>query len=98
MTKKHLIVLGIFFGLMLGEAKAKDRGMMEMIELVVLSQKYEKCRTIEDGKRRLECFDSLTGNTKELMKIYQHVLDLKLVDPLMDRARKNTQSKHEWGK
>ena len=44
MIKKFLMVLGLFFGLMHGEVIAKDRGMMEMIELVVLSQKFEECR------------------------------------------------------
>ena len=50
MIKKSLIALGLLFGLMHGDVQAKDRNMMEMIELVVLSQKFEECTKNKDDK------------------------------------------------
>ena len=45
---KHLIAIVLLFGLMHGEVGAKDR---EMIELVVLSEKFEECRKDKDAKK-----------------------------------------------
>lgn len=69
---KYPIAIFLLLGLMHGEVEAKDREMMQMMELVVLSEKFEECRKNKDDKKRLECFDSLTEKLKVQMKIFQH--------------------------
>ena len=89
-----------------GEVDAEDRDMMEMMELVVLSQKFEECRKNKDVKKRLGCFDNLTEKIKVQMKIFQHALDFKVpkanwyglqTEPATAK-KKETQGKHKWGK
>ena len=78
-----------------GEVNAKDRDMMEMIELVVLSKKFEECKKDKDDKKRLGCFDNLTKKIKVQMKIFQYALDFTETTALKE---KETQGEHKWGK
>ena len=93
--KNYLIVLGLFFGLMYGEVKAEDRDMMEMMELVVLSQKFKECKNNTDDKKRLECFDDLTKKLRVQMKIFQYALDFT---ETTIAEKKESQGEHKWGK
>ena len=93
--KRSLIVLGLFFGLMHGEVGANDRDMMEMMELVVLSQKFDECKKNKDDKKRLGCFDDLTKKIKVQMKIFHYALDFT---ETAATKKKVTQGEHTWGK
>ena len=73
-----IVGAGLMFVLMHGEVEAKDRDMMEMMELVVLSQKFKECRKNKDDEKRLGCFDNLNEKVKVQMEIFQHALDFKV--------------------
>ena len=80
---------------MKGEVKAQDRDMMEMMELVLLSQKLQECKTIKDDKKRLVCFDNLNEKIKVQMKIFQYALDFTANAAA---NKKDNLGEHEWGK
>ena len=68
---KFLIGVVFILGLTQEKSEAVDLDSMLLIkEIVEVSKKYNKCTSIEDDKKRLACFDSLTNYIKEREKIY----------------------------
>jgi len=69
---KFLIGVVFILGLTQEKSEAVDLDSMLLIkELVEVSKKYNTCTSIEDDKKRLACFDSLTNYIKKREKIYK---------------------------
>ena len=86
---KYIIAVVFLLGLMQGKTEALDftDRMAVIKEVVVISQKYQKCSDTKDDKKRLACFDSLTIYMKEREKIYENLIRLDKLE--VDRLRKN---------
>ena len=68
---KYIIAVVFLLGLTQGKSAAVDLdGMVIIKEAVEVSKKYNTCTSIEDDKKRLACFDSLTNYIKKREKIY----------------------------
>ena len=68
---KFLIGVVFVLGLTQEKSEAVDLdGMLLIKEAVEVSKKYNTCTSIEDNKKRLACFDSLTNYIKKREKIY----------------------------
>ena len=68
---KFLIGVVFILGLTQEKSEAVDLDSMLLIkEIVEVSKKYNTCTSIEDDKKRLACFDSLTNYIKKREKIY----------------------------
>ena len=75
---KYIIAVVFLLGLMQGKTEALDftDRMVVIKEVVVISQKYQKCSDTKDDKKRLACFDSLTKYTEEREKKYDNLRKL----------------------
>ena len=73
---KYIIAVVFLVGLMQGKTESLDfTGRMVVIkEIVVISQKYQKCSETKNDKKRLACFDSLTIYMKERESIYENLI------------------------
>ena len=68
---KFLIGVVFVLGLTQEKSEAVDLdGILLIKEAVEVSKKYNTCTSIEDNKKRLACFDSLTNYIKKREKIY----------------------------
>ena len=68
---KFLIGVVFILGLTQEKSEAVDLdGILLIKEAVEVSKKYNTCTSIEDDKKRLACFDSLTNYIKKREKIY----------------------------
>ena len=77
-VSKYIIAVVFLLGLMQGKTEALDftDRMVVIKEVVVISQKYQKCSDTKEDKKRLACFDSLTIYMKEREKIYENLIRL----------------------
>ena len=57
-------------------------GMVMIKEVAEVSNKYKQCTGINDDKKRLACFDSLTNYIKDREKKYDNLLGKKEKDRL----------------
>ena len=68
---KFLIGVVFVLGLTQEKSEAVDLdGILLIKEALEVSKKYNTCTSIEDDKKRLACFDSLTNYIKKREKIY----------------------------
>jgi hypothetical protein len=68
---KFLIGVVFILGLTQEKSEAVDLdGILLIKEALEVSKKYNTCTSIEDDKKRLACFDSLTNYIKKREKIY----------------------------
>ena len=87
---KYIIAVVFLLGLMQGKTEALDftDRMVVIKEVVVISQKYQKCSDTKDDKKRLACFDSLTIYIKEREKKYEN---LSRLDKLSGDSKKKAE-------
>lgn len=72
---KYIIAVVFLLGLMQGKTEALDftDRMVVIKEVVVISQKYQRCSDTKHDKKRLACFDSLTiYYERERKNIWEH--------------------------
>ena len=89
---KYIIAVVFLFGLMQGKTESLDfTGRMAVIkEVVVISQKYQKCSETKNDQKRLTCFDSLTIYMKERESIYENLIKL---DKLEGDSKKESEER-----
>ena len=92
---KYIIAVVFLLGLMQRKIEALDftDRMVVIKEVVVISQKYQKCSDAKDDKKRLACFDSLTIYIKGREKKYEN---LSRLDKLSEDSKKKAEKQFTY--
>ena len=87
---KNIIAVVFLLGLMHGKTEALDftDRMVVIKEVVVVSQKFQKCSDTKGDKKRLACFDILTKYMGEREKKWENLVKL---DKLSDDSKKEAE-------